>query len=155
MHDLENDGLPPWPQMPEGWDFDPTAIVARRTTSLFIGAIVFVHTQNRVYRKKWNGSYHAGFGGPVERYCYEPRKVAGETRVSWLLARSDGQHEAHWEKVPKRDLSKVFGRDDVEDALWIGENQHKIARAVSDLRGDVIVKRVQLGQIAKLLGMNL
>jgi hypothetical protein len=152
--ELENDGLPPWPQMPAGWDFDVTAIVPRRTSALFVGAIVFVHTSNRVYRKRWNGTYHAGVGGPVERYTYEVRKIAGETRVSWLLAAYNGADLDRCYKVPKRDLSKIYGRDDVEDALWIGSHQHKIARAVGDLRDRGLKTRAQLEAIAQILGME-
>jgi hypothetical protein len=152
MTEPENDGLPPWPQMPEGWDFDPTAIVPRRTSTLFIGAIVFVHTDDRTYRRDATGKAH---GGPVERFKYKPRKIAGETRVSWLLTWRDGALPEHMDKVPKRDVSKIYGRDDVEDALWIGANQHKISRAVGDLRDRGLKTRVQLEAIAQIVGIEI
>jgi hypothetical protein len=148
--ELENDGLPPWPQMPAEWD--ATAIVPRRTSALFVGALVFVKTETRVYRKRRPGY---GSGGPIERYCYQVRKIADETRVSWLLAAWDKARPDTLDKVPKRDLSKIYGRDDVEDALWIGDHQHKISRAVGDLRGRDLKTRIQLEAIAQILGIGL
>jgi hypothetical protein len=151
MSTYDADKLPPWPRMPDGWS--DAAIVPRRTSPLSIGAIVFVLTDTRVYRKAAGATY--GTGGPIERYRYEVRKIVGETRVSWLLASYDRQVGVLCDKVPKRDLSKIYGRDDVEDVLWIGAHQHKIARAVGDLRGRGPGTRAKLQAIADLLEIDL
>lgn len=146
--------LPPWPDLPEGFDFDPTSIVPRRTSTLFIGAIVFVRTEDyRVYRRTWNGKYYAAVGGPLARYRFRPRKIAGETRVSWLLNAYNWSTLDHAEKVPKRDLSTIYGRDDGEDVLWCGENQRKIADAVNKLAAGRKT-RTQLEAIAQMVGVE-
>ncbi|MGY3588015.1 hypothetical protein [Bradyrhizobium sp. USDA 4350] len=145
------DKLPPWPRMPDGWD--EAAIVPRRAAPLSIGAIVFVLTDTRVYARK-PGALSSG--GPIERYRYEPRMIGGETRASWLLTSWSGPfHPDRADKVPKRDLSKVFGLDDVEDALWICAHQYKIAGAVGALRCPDQARRAALEQIAQILGMPL
>jgi hypothetical protein len=141
--------------MPDGWDFDPTAIVPRRTTPLFVGAIVFVKTDDRVYRRRWNGRYYVAHGGPVARYYFKPRKIVGETRVSWLIVGESWQSRHQSDKVPKRDLSSIYGRDDVEDVLWIGANQFKIAEVVRDWReSDPAKARWRLEAIAQIMGVE-
>lgn len=120
--------LPNWPELPDG--FDPSAIIDRRE-GVRVGAIAFVYDEHhRTYRRDEAGR---GVGGPVERFKYRAMLVSGETKVSWLLQ----AHAGAWamaRKVPKRDLSKVFGLADVNDALWLDANCFAVARAVERVK---------------------
>lgn len=92
--------------------------------------------------------YVDGKGGPIYREHFEPLKIVGENKVSWILERD-------W-NANKKDLSSVrarqfggrgfFTAEGMEADIWRKENIHKI-RALLDSASPN-----QLDQVAIILG---
>jgi hypothetical protein len=128
MTAYDADKLPPWPILRDGWEAVP---MVRRRLGAAVGTIVFVKTEDRIYVRDAKGTT----GSPLARYTFAARKIATDTRVSFCLESYPGERPEYMTKVPKRDLSSIYGADDVEDALWIGGgNAYKIAQAVQGCR---------------------
>ncbi len=115
---------------------------------LKIGDTLFRFDGNRrVYRRP--GTYHGG-GAPVYREHFEPLKVIGENKVSWLLERG-------W-KASKKDLKSAasmayggrgfFTAEQMEDDIWMHDHRHSI-RALFDRASPE-----QLKKIAEILGFE-
>jgi hypothetical protein len=95
------------------------------TPEIKIGDTYFVFDRNRrVYNRDEHGR---AIGGPTHRGHFRPVKVLGETKVSWLV----GEHFGHI-KVKKREPWLVLYTEAmVEESVWVEENRHCLARAVS------------------------
>lgn len=129
MASYEKDRLPPWPWI-RRQDHEGKPICERRG-DIAVGLLVFAYDVNeRVYLKP--------DGGAIERYHYVPRLVVSETRVSWVL--DNGR------KVPKKDLSGVFGLLDVDDAIWERQHWHRIGDKLRTVGAD------KLREVAKIIG---
>ena len=124
-----NEKLPPWPDFR---GYDKADLIARRSEAR-VGALVFVYDQNvRVYRR----SHDFGGGcGAIERYHYVVTRIESETRVSWILDR-------YGEKIPKKNPGQMYGRDDVEDAIWRRIHAHKIGDCISRMDDPDLLRKI-------------
>lgn len=126
-----HDKLPPWPRLVR-YEHNGKVVCDRRT-EIRVGVIVFQYDQNvRIYPRS----------GPVagradERHHYVAALVKSETRVSWVL--DNGA------KVPKKDPKTAFGRFDVDEAVWLAENRHKLTDLIWS------ATYLQLQQVAAVL----
>ena len=110
--------------------------------TLKIGDTIYRFDRNRrVYDKP-------GFGGtPIYREHFEPLKIIGENKISWLLERG-------W-KAKKNTLSSAasmqyggrgfFTAEDMGDDIWRHDHLHKLREAIQQASPD------QLRSIAKIL----
>lgn len=112
-----------------------------------IGDVVYRFDENRrVYRDKSFG----GGGGPVYREHFEPLKIVGENRVSWIL-------EHGWKVNKKTFRGEVaayqfggrgfFTAEGMENDIWDHEHRHKIVDAVRR-----VATIDQLRRVADILG---
>ena len=112
---------------------------------LKIGDTIFRFDGNRrVYRK----NDRIGGGGPIYSEHFEPLKIVGENKVSWLL-------EQGW-KANKKSLSSAkaleyggrgfFTAEGMKDDIWRYEHRNKIVRLVD--QADPAILR----QVAELVG---
>jgi hypothetical protein len=100
----------------------------------------------RVYRE--GGAF--GGGGPIYREHFEPLKIVGENRMSWILERG-------W-KVRKSDLKGeaesfqyggrgFFTAEGMELDIWLHDHKHRIVAYIERQ-----ATPTQLKQIAELIG---
>jgi hypothetical protein len=101
-------------------------------------------------RRRYTKDSANHFGKLIWREHWEPLKVLGETRVSWLVGFDKYPHH----KVSKRDLAagKLAGKwacssKEVDDQVWVHENRYQISEAVGRVRD-----RDQLARIAAIIG---
>lgn len=113
---------------------------------LKVGDTLYRFSANRrVYPKP--GTFSGG-GAPIYREHFEPLKIIGENKVSWLL-------EQDW-KASKRDLKSAasmqyggrgfFTAEGMEDDIWQHDHRYKIRDLFDRCSVDT------LRQIASLLG---
>lgn len=116
---------------------------------LKIGDTVWRFDGNRrVYRQP--GTYSGG-GAPIYREHFEPLKIVGETKVSWIMERGWKANK----KTLKGEASSFeyggrgfFTAEQLEDDIWQHEHRHGI-RALFDRASPA-----QLKQIAAILGFQ-
>ncbi len=95
-------------------------------------------SNHRVYPKGGVG------GGPIFREYFIPRKIIGETRVSWVL--DDDR------KVSKKELqtkggyglsSNVFtSKEQIDDECWVQDERHRVVRAVQSCRDANTLRKI-------------
>ena len=122
---------------------------------LAVGSTLWVFDENRrVYPARPDGRQRLA-AVPIWREHWRPRKITGETRVSWLLAAYDG--DSHPQKISKRDLAAGMVRGvrrserDLDAACFVNEHARKIGEQVQRLSGGEPEERV-LREIAQLIG---
>jgi hypothetical protein len=92
--------------------------------------------------------YRDGQSGPIYREHFEPLKIIGENKISWLL-------ERNW-KANKKDLSSAkawhyggrgfFTAEGMEDDIWQHDHRHHIRHLFDQASPS------QLKQIAEIVG---
>lgn len=109
-----------------------------------IGDTVYRFDINRrVYRDKSPGSF--GGGGPIYSEHFEPLKIIGESKSSWLLE--------HRYSVGKRVLAsaktfprRFFTAAQMDDDIWANEHRYAIREKLTRTPVD------QLRQVAAIIG---
>ncbi|KLU62292.1 hypothetical protein CEB3_c13360 [Peptococcaceae bacterium CEB3] len=114
-----------------------------------VGDRVWIFDENnRVYRDAAGNETLS----PWYRGHFVEHFVVGETRHSWILARSATTHPKRGFKIPKKDAEKhVFVSEEaVEKACWVQSNRYRIAKAVEE-SADYDMLR-QIGEILNING---
>jgi hypothetical protein len=102
-------------------------------TEIKIGSTIYVYDINRrQYDEKRN---------LIEKYCWKPIEIVGETRVSWIGKYGD--------KFPKRNGKYLKSETEVDEQVWIKQNKYKISRCL-----DVCYDYEKIKQVAILVGFR-
>lgn len=116
-----------------------------------IGDTLFRFDANRrIYRDR---SFSGG-GAPIYREHFEPLKIIGETRKSWILERD-------W-KASKKDLKSAesmqyggrgfFTAQGMEDDIWLHDHLYRVKAKLDQASPDILRKVAELiGYTAKAL----
>lgn len=115
--------------------------------SLKVGDTLYNFDGNRrTYKRDDTGR---ASGGPIYEKHFEPAKIVGFTKVSWIMDRYDA-------KVNKKTLESVcqyaergyFTKSAMEADIWLHDHRHKIAREVERAGVD------HLKEIARIIGYS-
>ncbi len=96
----------------------------------------------RVYRDRTPGSF--GGGAPIYSEHFEPLKIIGESKASWLLE--------HRQSVGKRVLAfngyprKFFTAEQMDDDIWANEHRYNIKERLTRVSVE------QLRKVAAIIG---
>jgi hypothetical protein len=107
------------------------------TLQIGLGETVYIYDGNR---RRYDER-----GRIIERECYAPLVVIGETKVSWVLENGVKVNK-------KKPGDAVLDAEGVERALWIKEHRHKIAGIVDRLTIYQDGDYEKLRQIAEIIG---
>lgn len=92
--------------------------------------------------------YGNGTGAPI--YCehFEPLKIIGETKVSWILEREWRANKKTLSSAPARQYGGrgFFTAGQMEDDIWKHDHAHKIRALLERAPPD------QLRKVAEILG---
>jgi hypothetical protein len=116
-----------------------------------VGDTVFVFDENRrVYSQPTAEERKRGklYGEIIYRRHFGEYKIVGETPRSWIVG-TPGFQNCDMKFPKKRDMLHRFYSDaEVDDAVWVHENRHKLALFLNTLDAD------KLREVAKLVGYN-
>lgn len=72
-----------------------------------------------------------GGGGPIYEKHFEPVKIVGETKQSWMVDRYDAKVNKKTLASPCRYAERgYFTKSAMEADIWVHEHRHQIAREV-------------------------
>ena len=100
-----------------------------------VGDTIWIFNINRrVYQRDEKGR---AFGGPIWREHWGPDQITGETSRSWLTKWGN--------KIPKNGKADgvAFSEIEIDQAAYVNDKAHRVARAVQSLSCYDTLKRVE------------